>query len=41
VQGRVQSARKLREFSAEGYALDPESSSAERLVFRRRQDEPA
>jgi cytoplasmic iron level regulating protein YaaA (DUF328/UPF0246 family) len=41
VQGRVQSARKLKEFSAEGYALDLEVSSAERLVFRRRQDAPA
>jgi len=41
VLGRVQSARKLKEFSAEGYALDAAVSSAERLVFRRRQAAPA
>lgn len=37
VQQRVQSARKLKDFSAEGYALDAAQSSPDRLVFRRRQ----
>ena len=36
VQQRVRTAARLREFSAEGYALDEAASQPQRLVFRRR-----
>ena len=37
VQHRVQRVEDLRDFQAEGYAHDPEVSTPQRLVFRRRQ----
>ncbi len=36
VQQRVASPRKLRDFAADGYALDAAASEPDRLVFRRR-----
>jgi len=36
IEGRIGSARALRGFAADGYALAPEVSAADRLVFRRR-----
>ena len=35
VQQRVASPRKLRDFAADGYALDAAASEPDRLVFRR------
>ena len=37
VQQRARSVKALRGFDADGYALDDAASSADRLVFRRRQ----
>ncbi|MEZ7911716.1 MAG: peroxide stress protein YaaA [Propionivibrio sp.] len=36
VQARLDDIEGLKDFSAEGYAYDPEASSGERWVFRRR-----
>lgn len=36
IQQRVRSVKALQAFDAEGYAFDPASSAADRLVFRRR-----
>ena len=41
VQQRINTPKKLQDFSAEGYAFDRSASVPERLVFRRRQAEPA
>ena len=35
VQQRVTEVRQLEDFEAEGYALQREASTADRLVFRR------
>ena len=40
IEHRVTSPRRLRDFAADGYALDPAVSTRDRLVFRRRQGTP-
>jgi hypothetical protein len=40
IEHRVASPRRLRDFAADGYALDAAVSTRDRLVFRRRQGGP-
>jgi cytoplasmic iron level regulating protein YaaA (DUF328/UPF0246 family) len=40
IQHRARSVKALQGFDADGYAFDKAASSADRLVFRRRQAEP-
>lgn len=36
IRNRIDSVERLQEFASEGYAFSPDASTAERLVFRRR-----
>jgi uncharacterized protein len=37
IEGKIDSVRKLQDFSAEGFAFDANASSSNRLVFRRKE----